>query len=383
MPINTLPVTPSDALNIMIALSSIPNPPSVMLHGAPGIGKSQIVQQLVNLRAEQQGKKVARTASELTDGHLLFSDMRLTTMESQDLRGLPYPNKVDNTVIYLRPSFLPPMDDGFHVVFADEITAAEQRLQATAYQLLLDRRVGDHALGPNVFVVAAGNGAEHGAISNEMGTAIADRLIHLNVVSSPDAWIKWGKDADVAAEVLTFIQTRPDFLDMCEKRVKENLTIAGSPRGWERVSNVIKGYRKNGSSQAVLEHTVPGIVGQEAAAEFFLVLSELSEAVNVQKLMEMSDAERRRNLPRTLTSAYGLVYSLLPAIKDKDSMEIVFQILLAMKETRMTEVPNAEIATLGFEMAFGQCEKMKLFADAARSPTYHKYNALRKAEGLA
>lgn len=382
MPINTNPISPADALNILKAISLMPNPPSVMLHGAPGIGKSEIVAQLAKWRAEQAGLSIVRSGTDLKAGAMLFSDVRLTTIEAQDLRGLPYPNRTEGTVTYLRSSFLPPMDDLPHVVFTDELTAAEQRLQASAYQLLLDRRVGDHALGPNVMVVAAGNGAEHGAISNEMGTAIADRLIHLNLVATPEAWINWAKDNDIAAEVMAFIQTRPDFLDMCEKRVKNNMTIGASPRGWARVSKVFKAFKASGQPAAALERTVSGIVGQEAAGELFLVLEEIKEAVDVKRLMDMDDKERRKNLPKTLTSLYGLTYALLPMIRDAKSMEACFEILLAIKETPIKDVPNEEIATLGFEMAIERGEKAGLMKDMIASKAYKRYAEIRRQQGL-
>lgn len=382
MPINTNPISPADALNILKAISLMPNPPSVMLHGAPGIGKSEIVAQLAKWRAEQAGLSIVRSSTDLKDGTMLFSDIRLTTIEAQDLRGLPYPNRNEGTVTYLRPSFLPPMDDLPHVVFTDELTAAEQRLQASAYQLLLDRRVGDHALGPNVMVIAAGNSAEHGAISNEMGTAIADRLIHLNVIATPEAWINWAKDNDIAPEVIAFIQTRPDFLDMCEKRVKNNMTIAASPRGWARVSKVLKAFKASGQPAAALEHTVSGIVGQEAAGEFFLVLEEMKEAVDVQRLMDMDDKERRKNLPKKLTSLYGLTYALLPMIRDAKSIESCFEILLAIKETPIKDVPNEEIATLGFEMAISRGEKLGLMKEMIASKAYKRYAEIRRQQGL-
>jgi len=382
MPINTAPISPADALKILQAISLMPNPPSVMLHGAPGIGKSEIVAQLAKWRAEQAGLAIVRSGTDLKPGTMLFSDVRLTTIEAQDLRGLPYPNRSEGTVTYLRPSFLPPMDDLPHVVFTDELTAAEQRLQASAYQLLLDRRVGDHALGPNVMVVAAGNGAEHGAISNEMGTAIADRLIHLNLVATPEAWINWAKDNDIAAEVMAFIQTRPDFLDMCEKRVKNNMTIAASPRGWARVSRIFKAFKASGQPAAALERAVSGIVGQEAAGELFLVLEEMKEAVDVKRLMDMDDKERRKNLPKTLTALYGLTYALLPMIRDAKSMESAFEILLAIKETPIKDVPNEEIATLGFEMAIERGEKVGLMKDMIASRAYKRYAEIRRQQGL-
>jgi hypothetical protein len=382
MPINTPPISPSDALDVLLQYAQMSNPPSIMLHGAPGIGKSEVVSTLAARRAEQASRTVVRTGSALDGTNILFSDIRLTTIEAQDLRGLPYPNRERGTVTYLRPSFLPPVDNLPHVIFLDELTAAETRLQASAYQLLLDRRVGDHEVGPNVLIVAAGNSAEHGAISNEMGTAIADRLVHLNLVATPDAWIRWAQDNNIAPEVITFIRVKPDFLDMCEKRVKQNLTIGASPRGWARVSRTLLDFRSRGATQATLERAVSGIVGQEAAGEFFLTLSELAEAVDVKRLMEMGEEDRKKNLPRTLNSLYGMVYSMRPLVTDARTLEQAFSLLLLLKRTPLRGLPNEEIATLGFEILIAHGEKIGLMKDMIKSKAYLEYAKIRREQGL-
>lgn len=62
---------------------------SWMLHGRPGVGKNQVVQQL----ADRMGAK-------------LF-DLRLTTIEPQDLRGLPYYDHEARKTVWYRPEDLP------------------------------------------------------------------------------------------------------------------------------------------------------------------------------------------------------------------------------------------------------------------------------------
>ncbi len=77
-----------------------------MLHGRPGVGKSQIVQQL----ADEIGAR-------------LF-DVRLTTIEPQDLRGLPYYDHDAKKTVWYRPEDLPDDPATPSVLFLDELTAA-------------------------------------------------------------------------------------------------------------------------------------------------------------------------------------------------------------------------------------------------------------------
>lgn len=144
---------------------------SWMLHGRPGIGKTDIVQQL----ARETGSR-------------LF-DLRLTTIEPQDLRGLPFYDHEARRTIWYRPEDLPDDPNRPAILFLDELTAAAPILQPAVYGLLQECRVGPHVLPDTTFIVAAGNAVEDGAVAYEMGTALSDRLIYLNVVANAADWL--------------------------------------------------------------------------------------------------------------------------------------------------------------------------------------------------
>ncbi len=176
MSVNAQIVSAGDALNTLLAgwsaQSSGQLTTSWMLHGRPGVGKTQLVTELSH-----------------RIGARLF-DIRLTTIEPQDLRGLPYYDHEAQRTVWYRPEDLPDDPSQPSILFLDELTAASPNLQPTVYGLLQERRVGRHLLPASVFVVAAGNTVDDGAIAYEMGTALADRLIHLQV--NPDAkdWLE-------------------------------------------------------------------------------------------------------------------------------------------------------------------------------------------------
>ena len=128
---------------------------SIMLWGSPGIGKTNIVEQL---------------AAEI--GAMLF-DVRLTTIESSDLRGLPAYDHEKKMTVWYRPEDMPSEREKPVIFFLDELSSAPEHMQPTVYGLLQERRVGKHTLGDNVLVVGAGNEITDGAVAYDMGTAIA------------------------------------------------------------------------------------------------------------------------------------------------------------------------------------------------------------------
>lgn len=144
---------------------------SWMLHGRPGVGKTELVQTLAR-----------RIGAELYD-------LRLTTIEPQDLRGLPYYDHAAARTVWYRPEDLPDTDAPA-ILFLDELTAAASSLQPTVYGLLQERRVGRHRLPPGVMIVAAGNRVEDGALAYDMGSALGDRLIHMIVQADPEDWLR-------------------------------------------------------------------------------------------------------------------------------------------------------------------------------------------------
>jgi hypothetical protein len=165
---------------------------SWMLHGRPGVGKTELVQTL----AERKGASLY--------------DLRLTTIEPQDLRGLPFYDHEKGRTVWYRPEDLPDDPDRPAILFLDELTAAAPTLQPTVYGLLQERRVGRHRLPDSVFIVAAGNMVEDGAIAYEMGTALSDRLIHVIVQADADDWLKiYAPGAGIHPAVAAFLAAVP------------------------------------------------------------------------------------------------------------------------------------------------------------------------------
>ena len=120
-----------NAINKGVSLSTIP---TTMLWGPPGVGKSSAVTQLCKELEIKSGKKVTLT------------DIRLLLFSPVDLRGVPVADVTHNFTQWLMPQIfdLSVTDDTVNIVFLDEISAAPQSVQAAAYQICLDHRIGEH-----------------------------------------------------------------------------------------------------------------------------------------------------------------------------------------------------------------------------------------------
>lgn len=330
---------------------------ATMLWGPRGVGKSSIVAQV----AAQHGVPLV--------------DLRLTTIEPVDLRGAIYADDTQGKTVWFPPEFLPGPDQPAGILFLDELTAADQRLQISAYSLILDRKVGHYRLPEGWLVVAAGNASFHGAVSHDMGTALADRLFHFNVQTVVDAFLDHALAHRFAPEVMAYLRVRPDRLDDTQAQLAADHLVGASPRGWEDISNVLK----SGLSDTAKRLFVQGRIGAANAAEFFGVLRELQSATDVVKLLAARPgAETVALLPRTLDALYGMVYGLLAAVRDAPTMQRALEILQQLPELRAEQpLPVREAQTLAMELLLRQALELGLEATVLDSPAYQRYTEQR------
>ncbi len=335
---------------------------ATMLWGTRGVGKSSIVRQV----AQHFGVPLV--------------DLRLTTIEPVDLRGAIFADDTQAKTVWFPPEFLPTADEPAGILFLDELTAANQRLQISAYSLILDRKVGNYRLPDGWQVVAAGNASFHGAVSHDMGTALADRMFHLHVQTAIDAFLAHALANDFAPEVMAYLKVRPDKLDDTAAQLANDHLVGASPRGWEDISNVLR----SGVSESARRVFVQGRIGAANAAEFFGVLRELQAAVDVVKLLDAKPgAETLALLPRSLDGLYGMVYGLLAACRDEATMKRALEIVEQLPELGAASgLPLREGQTLAMELLLQRALEGGLETAVLDSPAYQRYSERRRSEGL-
>ncbi|MCH5183548.1 MAG: AAA family ATPase [Oscillospiraceae bacterium] len=279
--------------------------PSVMLWGPPGVGKSQAVRQIAKDIEFSTGKSVRIT------------DVRLLLFNPIDLRGIPTSNADKTLAIWLKPQIFQ-MDDSedvINILFLDEISAAPQSVQAAAYQITLDRVVGEHRLPDNCIVIAAGNRITDKSVSFKMPKALANRLLHIEVEGSYDSWHQWAVRSGIHEKVLGFLSFRSDRLFGFDA-TNDDLAFA-TPRSWEMVSSLLNHV---GDDVDKLYPMIAGLVGSGIAIEFrswCRVYSELP-------CMEDIFAGRTELIPKGTDGMYAVVSSM--TVYARDHKNDLFQI---------------------------------------------------------
>ncbi len=285
---------PSRVMKVMHELLKTRWP--VFVWGPPGVGKSSVVRAV---------------AAEM---NMDIVDIRASLLDPTDLRGIP--TIQGGRAVWCPPTFLPGEPESKGLLFFDELNAAPPLVQASLYQLVLDRRVGEYRLPDGWRVVAAGNRASDASIVFRMPAALANRFIHLDFEVDLDDWNAWAGRNGIDPMIVGFINARPQLLFNMEDSQRSFPT----PRSWEMLSDAIK---ELGGAQIAVDVMV-GIVGEGAAMEF---LGYCRGAISEAQIRKILGNPERSKLPDSPGDQYALI-SYLVARAQEDGVRRAAGVLM-------------------------------------------------------
>ncbi len=245
--------------------------PARMIWGSPGIGKSETVQQMAERTGSITGRK-----SNVTIASLLL-------MSPVDLRGIP--TKAETTVMenghevhelvarWLKPQIfqMDPSDDVINWLFLDEISAAPPAVQAAAYQIVLNRRVGEHEFPKNCVVIGAGNRVTDRAVAYKMPKPLANRFTHYEMTVDVEGWCAWALQHNIHQYIIGYVRFNPDRL--FDFNATSDDVAFPTPRSWALVNeHLIDGaeYAKSRNLNLVdaMYPHIAGTVSARIATDF-------------------------------------------------------------------------------------------------------------------
>lgn len=264
----------------------------VFLWGPPGIGKSELV---------------AGIARDL--GGLMI-DLRLSQMEPTDLRGIPFYNRDLNRMDWAAPVDLPneELAKQYPIVmlFLDEMNSAAPAVQAAAYQLVLNRRVGTYSLPDNVVLVAAGNRESDKGVTYRMPAPLANRFVHLEMRSDFDSWQTWAVNNRIHKDVVGYISfAKGDLFDFDPRSSGRSFA---TPRSWTFVSQMLDDDNDTG-----LMDLVAGAVGEGMAVKF---MAHRKISAQMPDPVEILNGKVTTLSIKEVSAMYSLTVSLCYELKD-------------------------------------------------------------------
>ena len=256
----------------------------VMLWGPPGVGKSQIIAQV----AEHNGVPMI--------------DIRLSQMEPSDLRGIPF--RVDRRVEWAIPAMLPNKQHHGErgILFLDEITSAAPSVSAAAYQLILDRRLGQYQVPAGWAILAAGNRQGDRGVTYAMPAPLANRFSHYEVDVNLDDWVAWAYANNIDERIIGFLRFRPDLI--FDFDAAQNPIAFPSPRSWEFSHRALQKFTDH--SDLLLE-TLQACVGPAAGVELNAFIANLEDMPNIEDIVNGADVP----VPSQIDLQYAVASALV------------------------------------------------------------------------
>ena len=324
----------------------------VFLWGPPGIGKSDIVKQI----GEDADREVI--------------DVRLALWEPTDIKGIPYYNADAGKMVWAPPAELPTDPESTALIFLDELNSAPPAVQAAAYQLILNRRVGTYKLPKGVDIVAAGNREGDRGVTYRMPAPLANRFVHLEMKVDFDDFQDWATLNKVHPDVVGYVGfAKQDLYDFDPKSPSKSFA---TPRSWVFVSDLLSDDDVDNDTLATL---IAGAVGDGLANKF---MAHRKIAGKLPKAEDILDGKVKDLQIKEVSAMYSLTVSLCYELKDRaekkakgwDGMaDNFFAYMMANFPTELV-VMGAKTALTNYDLPL-DASKMKSFDEFHKK--YGKY----------
>jgi len=328
--ITTRQLSPNKAKASILHALKIKRP--IFLWGGPGIGKSDVIHQ------------IAKTI----DAKVI--DIRLSLWEPTDIKGIPYYNSKENNMVWASPSELPTEQMAKKhkniVLFLDEMNSAAPSVQAAAYQLILNRKVGQYELPDNVLIVAAGNREADKGVVYRMPAPLANRFVHLEMKPEFDDWFEWAVANNISKDVVGYLTfSKKDLYDFDPRSPSRSFA---TPRSWSFVSELLS----DDLDENTVTDLVSGAVGEGLAVKFMAHRKVASQLPNPSEILEGKITELKS---KEISAMYSLTVSLCYELKEaNDKKDKKFNDKINKFLRFMMDNFDTELVVMGIKMALTQ-----------------------------
>lgn len=209
----------------------------VFLLGAPGIGKTAIMEQIA------QELHIALISYSMTH-HTRQSALGLPFIAHKEYQGMKYETS-EYTMSEIIASIYDVMDkSGIQegILFLDEINCVSETLAPSMLQFLQYKVFGRHSVPEGWVIVTAGNPPEYNKSVREFDVVTMDRLKLLEVEADYKAWREYAQHKGIHAAVLNFLEIKKDYFYKIETTVNGRSYVTA--RGWEDLSQILYLYEE-------------------------------------------------------------------------------------------------------------------------------------------
>ncbi len=238
----------------------------LLLMGAPGIGKTAIMEQVAK---ELNINLVSYTITH----HTRQSAIGLPVVSERVYGGKEY-TVTDYTMSEIVAAVYDRIEESGNpegILFLDEINCVSETLMPTMLQFLQYKTFGTHKVPAGFVIVCAGNPAKYNRAVRDFDIVTADRLRRFDIEEDYGAWKEYASERRVHGSILAFLDIKKDAFYFVEPDVEETRFVTA--RGWEDLSATVTAYERLGIE--VTEDVVGGFIRDAKTAQAYALYYEL------------------------------------------------------------------------------------------------------------
>ena len=344
-----------------------------MIYGTFGIGKSFLIRDTAKEISEEKGKKFVewdktdkeekQKVIEYPENYFVLLDIRLSSYDSTDIRGLPDFKNGRETIEWKIPTWAKflTLENSDGIVFFDEIGLATPLTISSCYQILYDRVIIENKINDNWFIVGATNLASDRAYTHDIAPPLKDRCseIELSIPNAEDWTIEFAIPNKIDSRIIGFLNFKKSNLHKVDFDDSQKFV---TPRSWERISKLIDGVK----DWKILRLICQSAIGEGTASEFVSFL-KISEKLNLEDIIK--NPKKIKDI-KDISVKFFLVSALSERYSEK---KVDFKRIMEASEV-LDEIKNPEFVALLWRLCSSYTEKCKRFKkDFLNDTKYDKF----------
>ena len=319
----------------------------LLITGSFGVGKSETIQTTAKEIAKEVNKiyfnwnessykdKLKIIEENLFKDYFILFDVRLSTMDAVEIKGLP--NFVKNWVEWKYPLFVEilqhPDSDG--ILFFDEFNLGTALVLSSCYQIFHDKVISDVKINFNWLIIGAGNKGDDYANTIDTPAPLKDRCSEVELTPcTPKDWCLWASKNGISPKIIAYLTWKGTMLRKINFESEEKYT---DERAWASLSS----YMKLPLEEIKL---VSGtIIGEGVASEFMGFLE-------IQNIIDLDEVINKPEILKTITEA-GQKYFVISGLAEKYGNDLMTIEQLFAVSTVLYENKSADFVAMLWRLA--------------------------------
>ncbi len=301
---------------------------SIILIGDYGIGKSRIVYEFAKEKAKELNKELViwhelnehekmRLINSNLDNYFILVDIKLQSIgDPSKIMGIPIiiNGEHEQKIVWEPPLFIKVLckENAYGILFLDEINMALPSLQSLAFEIFLQRKIGEWKLSDNILIVGAGNTLETNIAANPIPKPLLNRVLLINNLDiDVDEWIEWAFRNNIDNRIIAFVSLFKEL----KKDSDEELEQSTRPRSYELLSDLIKDV----DDIEFIENVSYALLHKSTASKFISFIKNLEKFKNYKKYLENYNEFEKL----TLEEKYALITIISKNLKEIENEKII------------------------------------------------------------